>query len=90
MFNKCKYCNSVFKGVGYFCSDACEIKNHASEIMMFKNTPIHETKEELTQVKEELPEIPILDTKIVEKREETTQVEVDLKIKNKVLETPLS
>ena len=82
MFKKCKYCNSAHKEEGYFCSDECEIKNHASELMAFRNNPVS------AETKEEISEIPILDTKIIEKREESIQVEADLKIKSKVLETP--
>lgn len=50
MFKKCKYCNNLFIGSGYFCSDVCEIKNHASENMISeKDTIAPETKEEFAQ-----------------------------------------
>ena len=85
MFRKCKFCNSDFKGTGYFCSDVCEIKNHASEVVTYeKDTITLEIKEEFDQVRETLTETSILDHKIVENEESSIQVGVNLRnIKSK-------
>ncbi len=81
MFKKCKYCGSAFKGTGYFCSDMCEIKNHASEVMTYKKDTITtETKKEFDRVEEGLSEASILTDKIVENKENSIQVRADLKI----------
>ena len=50
MFRKCKYCHTEFNGKGDFCSDVCEIKNYASEVVILEKDIINlETKEELPQ-----------------------------------------
>ena len=52
MFKKCRYCNNDFKSEGYFCSDFCEIKNHKSEIMIYKKETIPiDTQKEFEQIK---------------------------------------
>jgi len=79
MFKKCKHCNADFKGEGYFCSDVCEIKNHTPKIM-------EPEKDIITpEPKKEVPKPPTLITENME----LPQVESDLKIKSKVLETPV-
>ena len=40
MFKECKHCGTTFEGMGYFCSDMCEIKNHASEVILREEIPI--------------------------------------------------
>lgn len=75
MYKKCKYCNTTFNGTGNFCSDMCEIKNHASEVVPYETYTISpEIKEEV------LPETPILADKITENKERSIQVEADLEI----------
>jgi len=62
----------------------CEIKNHASEVMTYKKDTITTgTKEEFNQVKEELPETPIITNEIVEIKEKLIQIETDLEISKK-------
>ena len=71
MFRKCKFCNNDFRGMGYFCSDVCEIKSHESEVTGLK-------MDTASLEKEELLETSVLDTEIVEKAE-PIQVEHDIK-----------
>ena len=52
MLRKCKYCKKEFFGKGYFCSDVCEIKDHASVLVNEIEIVVPETKEEIDQVEE--------------------------------------
>ena len=80
MFKKCQHCGSTFKGAGNFCSDMCEIKNHASEIVAFKPDIITtEIKEGLNQVKEVLSKTPVPVIEIIDEQEIPIPVELDLK-----------
>ncbi len=80
MFKKCRYCNAYFKGEGHFCSDMCEIKNHAPEVIRL----VKETISSL-EIKKELSEIPVMTRKIIENKGNLIQAEADLTIKSKIL-----
>ena len=88
MFKTCQHCGSTFKGTGNFCSDMCEIKSYTPIVVKLEmETIIPETKEELGQVKEELPETPVVASEITEIEKDPIQVRTNLKeyLKNKNL-----
>jgi hypothetical protein len=79
MFKTCQYCGSTFKNVGNFCSDMCEIKSYTPMLVKFETEIVSTgTKQELDQVKEISPEMPIVINKVAEIREKLTQVEKGL------------
>ena len=69
-----------FNGSGYFCSDVCEIRNYASHIMIRESVTITpENKEE--QIRERLSKTSTPVDEIIENKENSIQVEIDLKTK---------
>jgi len=79
MFKTCQHCGNTFKGIGNFCSDMCEIKSYTPLVVKLEIKTIpSETKEEFNQVKEEVPETPIITNKVAEIKEKLIHVETDL------------